>query len=301
MQIIPNILRMHLVKKRIKKNFRRKLGYELNLNNPQSYCEKVQWLKLNYLAHDPLILQCADKYRVREYIKEQNLENILVELYGSWDKAENISWKALPDSFVLKLNNGSGREYLWFIPNKSSVNEKVTEKGINSVLRRKHGHGYKNGEFHYSKIPPKIVAEEYLKENDRDIKDYKFYCFNGEIAFLSVEQDRWKTEHVREYYDTSFNVHSVKFFDDVKSPVRPFVKPKNFEIMVEVAKLLSKGHPHVRVDLYNINGKIYFGELTFSTQSGYLKWDPLELDFEYGKLIDLDIAKSFLRSKQIGL
>ncbi len=295
-QIIPKVLRRYLIKKRIKRKFKEKLGYELNLESPQSYCEKVQWLKLNYLEHNSLVVQCADKYRVREYIEKQGLGDMLIELYGSWDKAEDILWDTLPGEFVLKLNNGSGKKYIWLISNKDSVNKKAVVQEINNVLHRKYG--YKNGEFHYSKILPKIIAERYLRDDGRDIKDYKFFCFNGEIAFLSIERGRQTKEYARDYYDTDLNVHPVKFHDDVRKPDKPFEKPENFERMIDVVKLLSKGHPHVRVDLYNIDGRIYIGELTFSSECGYTRWDPVRLDFEYGKLIDIGIAKSYLESKQ---
>ena len=253
-------------------------------------------MKLNYLEHNPLVVQCTDKFMVREYIEKRGLGDTLVKSYGCWNTTEDISWDSLPDKFVLKLNNGSGTKYIWLIPDKNSVDRKTVSQEINNVLRKRYG--YKNGEFHYSKIIPKIIAEEYLIDDDGNIKDYKFYCFNGKIAFLSIEQKKQAGVHVRDYYDTEFNASPVKFYDDVKTPAKVFTKPLNFEKMVDVASLLSRGYPHVRVDLYNVGGRIYFGELTFSPECGFTRWNPVELDFEYGKLIDIGIAKSYLESKQ---
>jgi len=296
-RVIPEIFLRYLVKKRIKKRFKKVVGYDLNLESPQSYCEKIQWLKLNYLEHNPEIIQCADKYRVRDYLKKQGLSDFLVTLYGCWNTPKDILWDTLPNAFVLKLNNGSGRKYMWLIPDKNSVNKNAVFKDVYWALRN--NFGYKHGEFHYRKIQPKIMAEEYLKDNRKDIRDYKFYCFNGDIAFLSIEQGRRTTKHVRGYYDTNLNKAPVKFVDDLDEPDPPFERPGNFETMIDIAQQLSKGHPHVRVDLYNTGGRIYIGELTFAPECGYTPWDPAELDFEYGKRINLDIAQSFLKSNQI--
>ncbi len=265
-----------------------------NLSNPQSYCEKLQWLKLNYLEHNPLIIQCTDKYMVRDHLANLGLSNLLVNLYGCWDNTGQIHWDALPNEFILKLNNGSGKKYIWHIANKNLANRQQIFQEINSALGTRFG--YKHGEFHYLKIPPKIIAEEYLKDNNQSFRDYKFYCFNGKIGFLSIETERKTERHVRDYYDIDLNKHPVQFYGDVNKPSQPFDKPRNFADMIDIAQLLSKGHPHIRVDLYNIDGQIYFGELTFAPECGYIKWDPVELDFEYGKLIDMNMANSYLQS-----
>ncbi len=294
MQATPSHLRRQLVKLGIIRRFRKKLGYMPNLSNPQSYCEKLQWLKLNYLEHNQLIIQCTDKYMVRDHLANLGLSNLLVNLYGCWDNTGQIHWDALPNEFILKLNNGSGKKYIWHIANKNLANRQQIFREINSALGTRFG--YKHGEFHYLKIPPKIIAEEYLKDNNQSFRDYKFYCFNGKIGFLSIETERKTERHVRDYYDIDLNKQPVQFYGDVKKPSQPFDKPRNFADMIDIAQLLSKGHPHIRVDLYNIDGQIYFGELTFAPECGYIKWDPVELDFEYGKLIDMDIANSYLQS-----
>ena len=148
-------------------------------------------------------------------------------------------------------------------------------------------YGHKDGEFQYAKIPLKIIAEEYLEEGSRPIRDYKFYCFDGHVAFLSVEEGKREGCHVRDYYNLKWE-SAVDFFNDIPRPNRPFVKPDSFQEMVHIAETLSLGYPHIRVDLYYVNGAIYFGELTYTPESGYTQWKPQSLDFEYGKLMDIN-------------
>ena len=292
MQIIPTTLQRYFTKKRIRKRFEEVVGYKPNLESPRSYCEKIQWLKLNYLEHNPLVVQCADKYRVRDYLEKQGLGEFLVTLYGCWDAPEEIPWSSLPNRFVLKLNNGSGGKYRWLVPDKNTLDKTAMIRQMKKSMRIKYG--YKHGEFYYSKMPTKIMAEELLTENDAPFRDYKFYCFNGAVSFLSIEQNRETNEHVRDYYDTDLNIHPIKFVGDLEPPDEPFEKPENFGQMVDLAKRLSTGYSHLRVDLYNVNGRVYFGELTFSPECGYTPWDPIQLDYEYGERIDLDLARSFL-------
>jgi hypothetical protein len=132
-----------------------------------------------------------------------------------------------------------------------------------------------------------IIAEEYLKDNQQDILDYKFYCFHGEIAFFSVEKGTTQENRVRDYYDLNWERSSVNFFGDVSRPDRPFKKPDNFEQMIFMAQSLSQGYPHVRVDLYNISGKVYFGELTYTPENGLTRWNPKSLDLKYGELMNI--------------
>ncbi|MCJ8329716.1 MAG: hypothetical protein HRT89_16925 [Lentisphaeria bacterium] len=273
------------IKKIIIKRFMKRLGYPLNLRNPQTYCEKIQWLKCNQQHSDEKVISRADKYTVREFIKSKGFANHLVELYGCWDKPEEIDWEILPNRFVFKLNNGCGSKYLWFVQNKD---EFPRENFVSEVKESMSvNYGFFKGEFHYSKMPTKIIAEAYLGEEGNAIRDYKFYCFHGEIAFFSVEEGKIDATHVRDYYNIDWTVSKVKFFGDIPRPSQAFEKPAEFDQMILMAQNLSQGYPHIRVDMYNVDGQIYFGELTYTPENGMTRWDPLSLDLEYGQLMIL--------------
>jgi len=211
----------------------------------------------------------------------------LPRLYGVWDDPREIEWDGLPNRFVLKLNNGSGRNYRWFVDEKSAFDSAACVRRMRVVRRRRHG--IRNGEFHYAKIWPRIIAEEYLGD---DLVDYKFYCFNGSVGFVSAEAGRRAGQHVRDYYTRDFETSQIQFHDDLPAPPRPFSKPANFDEMLALAARLSRGWPFVRVDLYNIAGAVVFGELTFSPESGYTRWNPKDLDDQYGARIDLRLAQA---------
>ncbi len=271
---------------RIKKKFVERLGYRPNLRNPESYCEKIQWLKLNHNTFDKRIIERADKYLVRNYLERKKLGQYLVTLYGCWNKPEEIDWDKLPSKFVLKLNNGSGRKYIWFVKDKKDFSVRKFERKVKKRMAVKFGHQL--GEFHYGKMPTKIIAEEYLEESSCcPIRDYKFYCFHGKIAFLSVEEGRYEGLHTRDYYNLDWEKSPVDFFNDVAHPHTPYTKPENFQQMVALAETLSIGYPHIRVDLYCVNGTVYFGELTYTSDNGFTQWKPQSLDFEYGKLMNI--------------
>lgn len=269
----------------IKLKFKDRLGYCPNLKNPRSYCEKIQWLKLHHINFDRKIIERADKYVVRDFLIKKGFEKNLVPLYGCWDKPEDVDWEKLPRKFILKLNNGSGPSYFWLIKDKSDFSIAKFKKKVKKRMLVKYGRD--DGEFHYGKIPLKIIAEEYLEEDNRPIKDYKFYCFHGNVAFFSVEEGKLEGCHVRDYYNLKWERNVVDFFKDVPRPSNPFQKPENFQEMVHIAETLSQEYPHVRVDLYNVNGLVFFGELTYTPESGYTRWKPQSLDFEYGKLMDI--------------
>jgi len=215
----------------------------------------------------------------------------LPRLYGVWDDPREIEWDGLPNRFVLKLNNGSGRNYRWFVGDKSAFDSAACVRRMRVVRRRRHG--IRNGEFHYAKIRPRIVVEEYLGD---DLVDYKFYCFDGSVGFVSADAGRCTGQHVRGYYTRDFEASQIRFHDDLPTPARPLSRPANFEEMLALAARLSRGWPLVRVDLYDIAGTVVFGELTFSPESGYTRWNPRDLDYQFGERIDLRLAQRILES-----
>lgn len=269
-------------KQMIKLQYRISSGRKLNLKKPERFTEKLQWYKLNH--RDPLMIQCSDKYKVREYIISKGYENILVPLYGVYDRAEDIDFEKLPSKFVLKTTNGSHTNIL--CEDKNKLNIELTVKTLNEWLTKRSS---KLGrEWAYYDIQPRIICEAYLeKDENNDLIDYKFFCFNGHPFSLYVITERFLEDGIKlGIYDTKFNRLPYKR-SDIRGLTTDAVKPGNFDEMIEIAKKLSEDFPHVRVDLYNIDGKIYFGELTFYTAGGYQNYEPDEFDLMLGKQFNL--------------
>lgn len=269
-----------------RKLYKKKFHKELNLNDPRTLNEKINWLK--FRSDTSLWTELADKYKVREYIKNKGFEDILVKLYGKWERVEDIDFEQLPDSFVLKSNNGCGTVLL--VEDKSKLDLKATRKLLKKWLRQKYG--YTTAEPHYTTIKPCIIAEEYLKWEDfsfsSSLIDYKFHFIHGEPCYIQVMFDR-HPGHIYHFniYDINWKKYtgsSEKLKSGVEIPC-----PESFSRMLEVGKILSKGFPQIRIDLYEIKGKIYFGELTFTTSGGYDDEIPYELDLEMGEKIKLPL------------
>nr|WP_246320190.1 ATP-grasp fold amidoligase family protein [Paenibacillus qinlingensis] len=248
------------------------------MKNPVRFTEKLQWYKLNY--RDPLITKCSDKYSVREYVASKGYEDILVPMYGIYDRAEDIDFSKLPDRFVLKTTNGSHSNIL--CEKKSNLDVESTRVGLNQWLKA--WSGKVGREWGYYNIIPRIICEKYLdKDENNDLIDYKFFCFNGEPVCLYVIVERFLEDGIKlGIYNMDFEKMPYRRAD-IRELTSKAVKPKNFEKMVEIAKVLSKDFPHTRVDLYNIDGEIYFGELTFYNGSGYKGYLPDEFDFIQGE------------------
>lgn len=239
----------------------------LDLKNPKDLNDKINWIRFNSDISQWSVL--ADKYRVREYVAHKGLEKILVKLYGCWDRAEKINFSLLPNSFVLKTNNGCGTNLI--VKDKSLLDIEETIILLNRWLKSKPW--IIAAERHYKNISPVIIAEEYLENQSNfsiSLVDYKFYCLNGEPASLLVCYNRKTDGHSKKIiYDMGWNVHEeyIKNKNDIEYPLPD--KPVLFEEMKNICRILSEPFPFLRVDLYEIEGKIYFGELTF-TPSGSL-------------------------------
>lgn len=268
----------------LKIQYKIKTGRKLDLANPQRFTEKLQWYKINY--RNPIMHECVDKYRVRDYVKRCGLEEILVPLMGVFSSADEIDWSALPDAFVMKTTHGGGGLNVVVCPNKSELDRnEIVEKlqSGNKPFRENSG----GREWAYYGLQPGIVVEELLTnpENPKaGVNDYKFFCYDGKPQYVVVDVDRY-IGHKRNFYDVQWNDLHVS--SDCPASDRAIERPKNFEKMLETAARLSKGFPFVRVDLYNVEGRIYFGELTFYPWSGYVLFDPDEWDFKFGKDIPL--------------
>lgn len=231
-----------------------KTGRKLNLSRPERYTEKLQWYKLNY--RNPVMHQCVDKYLVREYVKKKGLADTLVPLYAHFEDAEHIDFDQLPDSFVLKRANGGGGLNVLLCQDKSKLNTDEVKKTLS--VKKKTGKGG-GREWAYYGSDPSIVAEGLLinrKCPEAGVDDYKIFCYNGKAKYIIVDTDRY-IGHKRNFYDTDWN--DLHITSDCPACDREIEKPENFDEMLRVAEKLSEDFPYVRVDLYNQEGKIYFG------------------------------------------
>lgn len=263
----------------IKGCFRAMMGYPLDLKNPQTFNEKIQWLKL----HDrkPEYTQMVDKFAVREYIAKTIGEEYLIPLLGVWDAFDEIDFDQLPDQFVLKCNHDSGTVVI--CKDKKTFDVDAARKKINARINYNYYNVWR--EWPYKNVKPKIIAEKFMvDESGTELKDYKFFAFDGEVKSLFIATDR--------PFDTRFDFYDINFThlpitNGHPNASRILDKPRGFEEMKRLASILSQGIPHVRVDFYDINGKIYFGELTFYHWSGFTPFEPEEWDKKMGDWIQL--------------
>lgn len=260
------------------------LKTKLNLENPKRFTEKIQWYKLNYRTE--LMTQCADKYRVRSFIQNKGFNDTLVKLYQVCDTFKDIDFDKLPNSFVIKSNKGSGTNL--FIKDKKSMDLKSLQKSVekwdtvNTILMGR--------EWAYKNIKHKIIVEELLIDKDSNtdgINDYKFFCFNGSVKYVVFDTDR-DTEHKRNFYDCKWNLLDVQsVYPRRKNTDISIPKPGGFNYMVQIAESIAEDFPFARVDFYWINGKVYFGEITFYPWSGCVRFSPDSFDYEMGNCLNL--------------
>lgn len=269
----------------LEKKFYAMLGYSLDLSNPQTFNEKLQWLKL--YDRKPEYTMMVDKYKVREYIKEKLGEEYLIPLLGVWDKAEDINFDKLPNRFVLKCNHNSGLG-MYICKDKSKLTEnqiKAIRKNLAKGLQQDY---YLTGrEWPYKNVPRKIIAEKYMEDSKTgELRDYKFFCFNGEPKALFIATDRQSDrETCFDFFDIEYN-HLPIINGHPNAQTIP-QKPKNYVEMIKLAKILSADIAHVRIDFYEVNGRVYFGEITFFQNSGFVPIEPKEWDEKLGDWITL--------------
>lgn len=264
--------------------YKKKFHKTLDLKNPKTFNEKIQWLKLNTYKNNPLITQCADKYAVREFIREKECEELLIPLIGAYDDVTEIDWNDLPNQFVLKCNHGCG--YNLICTDKQKLDIDKARKTVNQWM--KDDYWKHRAEINYKYIPKKITIEKFIDNNGKQIEDYKFYCFNGKVLYTMVCIER-NNGHAKYYFfDRDWNL--IPYSKDALKVAKDFniSKPKLLDKAIKYAEILSEPFPFVRTDLYILDDKIYFGELTF-TPAGGLDDDLLDGDEEMGRLIKLDI------------
>ncbi len=265
----------------IKLQYRLKTGRKLNLKEPKRFTEKIQWYKLNY--KNPLMIQCVDKFDVRSYVKSKGLEKILIPCYGVYKTTENLDWDVLPNSFVIKDTLGGGGTSVIIVDDKNQIDKSQLLKKMSEWIRIDAHKKDRGREWpYYSGKNHRIIIEKNIKPDNDSLIDYKFFCFNGKVEFVYAMDERVIGESVRvNIYNRDFKKIPVLRVGDL--PAGEMQKPRNYYRMVEIAEQLGKDFPHVRVDLYNVDGTIRFGELTFYNASGYMKYDPDKFDFIAGK------------------
>ena len=240
----------------IKLIYRVSFGKKLNLNNPRMFSEKLMWLNLYW--NDDIKVKCSDKYEVRKYIEEIGEGNTLNELYNVYDSVDEINWNELPEKFVLKCTHGSGTNII--CKSKKDLNIENAICQLNKWMKT--DYSLFSAELHYSKIKPRIICEKYIEtENGGFPIDYKIYCFNGEPKITLVCEEREKGKTKQSYYDKRWN---RIYIEAEESNISDVIKPVNYDKMLSMAERVSKNIPFVRVDLYDFQGNILFGEMTFT-------------------------------------
>lgn len=265
----------------VRLQYRIHMGFWPDLRHPRRFTEKLQVYKLKY--RNPLMCQCVDKYNVREYVKSKGLGHILNDCYGVYDCVGDINLASLPEQFVAKTTDGGGGFNIKIVKDKAKLDETTFKSELNSWLGiNKINPGR---EWAYTGIKQsRIIIEKILKQNEKGVGslyDYKFFCFNGEVKFSYFIADRKDGVVSLAILDPNFNRLPYSRSDERELEYTP-QKPEHYDEMIEIAGKLSEGFPHVRVDLYNINGKIIFGELTFYDGSGYFHYTPDDFDFIAG-------------------
>lgn len=256
----------------------------LNLKNPVDINDKLQYLKLKTYYNNPVITECVDKYLVRGYLERNGYGDLLPDFIGGpYNDASQIKahWNEYPDKFVIKCNHGCGYNVLVNDKSKFNVNDVV--KKLDGWMKEDYWKIFCEPQYRF--VDKKIIVEEYLED---DIETYKFYCFNGrpEVLYLSSNGEHGEKDYYLDYYDMDLNWLDITLYPHAHAKNRA-VKPKNFDKMIELSKELSKPFPFVRVDLYNVDGKIYFSEFTFIPTGGNMKLIPESLIADWGKKLDI--------------
>lgn len=272
----------------LKKKYKDILGRDLNLDNPKSFTEKLQWLKIN--DRRDIYSKMVDKYEAKKFISSIVGDDYVIPTLGVWNNVEDIDFDKLPNQFVLKCTHDSAS--IIICKDKNKLNLKKVKRKLNKSLKRNFYVYHR--EWPYKNVPHRIICEPFMKEDDESIEnacltDYKFFCFNGEPQVFYISKDKG-ADPTTDFFDMNFKNLPFRM-KDPNSKILP-KKPECFEQMREMAKKLSKGIPHLRVDFYYINKHIYVGELTFYHCAGFVKIVPEEWDYKLGNMIDLSSVKS---------
>lgn len=267
----------------VKRKYKKESGKDLNLINPQTYSEKLNWFKLNY--RNPLMVQCADKFAVREYIKKKGYGDMLNEVYGVYSHVKDIDIESFPNQFVLKATHGSSMGII--VKDKNDENWFQNNLLMSSWLKQ--DIYWPGREWVYKDIPKRIIAEKYLEDETGRLLDYKFFCFNGVPKYMKITFGRYSQNKRRNFYDENQEfvpMHDKSPYDETKVYPLPM---EQFNEMKKIAADIAKDFPqYVRVDFYSVYGKIYIGELTFFDDGGYEFFYPEEYNYKFSETWDLN-------------
>lgn len=269
----------------LKKSWRAKMGTELNLENPQTFNEKLQWLKL--YDRNPKYTKLVDKYEVKKYVASKIGEEYIIPTIGVWNRFEDIDFDSLPQRFVLKTTHDSGGVVI--CKDKDSFDYDKAKEKLNRLL--KDNFYYVGREWPYKDVKPRILAEKYIEDaSTKELTDYKFMCFNGKVQCLFVCTERHSAEGLKvTFFDNNWNL--LPFARHYPKSKKEIPCPRELKRMIEVAEQLSINMPFVRIDLYETDGKIYFGEFTFFPGCGFEEFNPKEWDFRLGQMIQLPVKE----------
>ncbi len=265
----------------LKEHFLKRVGYELNIDDPKTFNEKVMWSKLYY--QNPLITKCCDKYAVKEYVSATIGDEYIVPTIAAWDDPDKIDFDTLPDQFVLKVNWSSG--YNIIVKDKSQLDIEATRAQLKKWMQPDRNAYYQFFNWGFKHMKPVVYAEQYLEQIDGQVYDYKFFTFNHKVQMMFIATDR-SDSLTHDFFDCNFNPLPFSYGSIPHANPLP-QKPKNFDRMVELAEKLAKPFPFVRVDFYELGDEIKLGEMTFYPGGGILAFDPVEWDYKIGEWYQL--------------
>ena len=265
----------------LKRRYKACIGKDLDIDNPCSFNEKMQWIKL--YDRNPLYTKLVDKYEAKKIVSEMIGDEYIIPNLGVWDNVLDIDWEALPKQFVIKATHDSGGVVI--CKDKNTFDIKAAIKKLNKSL--KHDYYLENREWPYKNVKRRIIAEKYMQDDNNDVLiDYKLMCFSGKVKCTFVCTDRFSKEGLKvTFFDN--NWERLPFERHYPSSKALIPQPKHLSKMIELAEVLSKDIPFVRVDFYEINGNIYFGEMTFFPGSGFEEFTPIEWDYTLGSWINI--------------
>lgn len=270
-------------KRFLKMKFRLEMGQKLDLDDPKTFNEKLQWLKLYNRKSEYTTM--VDKYAVKDYVANIIGKEHIIPTLGVWNSVDEIDWNALPNQFVLKTTHGGGGGGVVICKDKSSFDKAKARKILQKSLDGDIYWNYR--EWPYKDVPKRIIAEEFMTNNGKDLEDYKIHCFNGEPKFILVCRNRYGAgPMVDDFYTPEWELMDVRRPGHPKSE-KASKAPEQLKQMLELSRILSKDIPFLRTDFYIIQGKIYFGELTFFPASGMSKFAPEEWDYTFGNYLKL--------------
>lgn len=262
-----------------------KNGYDMNIDNPKTLNEKVQWMSLNYYNNSEEIHRIVDKHSFKKYIAEKLGDGYTIPLLACWDNVDDINFEELPQQFVLKSNWGGDGRQVKIIQDKNNIDIEELKHQMKKWL------SFDGNPYFYAfngpskGLKPCIIAEEYMPIRENEALEYKMFCFNGKLGFCLVEVDYFGGNPHRAYYDKDFNELDYKIGG---IPVKHLDhKPETYDKMVEIAEFLAKDFPFVRVDFYDVAGRIYVGEMTFTSGGGFSNFEPVEIDYKLGEMLDI--------------